>query len=175
SQRLPWLSPASAVEQPAGGRRVVGRQYDQAGESLRQGKDLVGGVGKLAPAATAGNLAALHDVRPIGEIPDQQQRRLVAPADQQRHRAGCVAGGGQQNQRAVPHHIQRLGERRQGSIPRPLHAHLPPLQARDLYVLAQVPAPFGSWPGQCSPCGGGHQYLGARELAQTADVILVQV
>src|SRR5260370_16071878 len=88
-------SPVSAVEQPLGGCRVVGGQDEQARHLLRQGENLAGGLGELAPAAHAGNPAALQDVSSVGEIPDEQQRRPGAAADQQRQRAGRVSAGGQ--------------------------------------------------------------------------------
>src|ERR1700730_17833514 len=75
-------SPVSAVEQPLGGRRVVGGQDDQAWQLLRQREHLAAGLGELAPGAHAGNPAALQDVSSVGEIPDEQQRRPGAAANQ---------------------------------------------------------------------------------------------
>jgi hypothetical protein len=45
--------PVSAIQQPLGGRRVVGGQHDQAGLLLPQRKDLAAALGEQAPVADA--------------------------------------------------------------------------------------------------------------------------
>ena len=67
-----------AVQQPLGGGRVVGGQHDQARLLPGQGEDLVRAFRESPPAADAGELAALEDVGPVGEVPGQQQRRPLA-------------------------------------------------------------------------------------------------
>src|SRR5712672_4537215 len=73
--------PVSAVQQPPGGGGVVGGQHDQAGLLLPQRKDLAAALGEQAPVADARELAALEDLRPVGEVPGQQQRRPAGAAD----------------------------------------------------------------------------------------------
>src|SRR6185312_3871121 len=86
----------STVQQPLGGGRVVGGQYDQARLLLAQGENLARALREPPSAADAGDLATLEDVGPVGEVPDEQQRRPPGPADQQRHRARRVTGSRQQ-------------------------------------------------------------------------------
>jgi hypothetical protein len=86
-----------------------------------------------------------------------------------------VAGGGQQHQRAVAHHIQRLGERRQGGIIGGLRANLVPFQSGQLNVAAQEAAQLRAGLGLFGPFGGRDQQVGAGQLGQPADVVLVQV
>src|SRR6185437_11560814 len=60
----------STVQQPLGGGRVVGGQHNQARLLPGQGEDLVRAFREPSPAADAGELAALEDVGPVGEVPD---------------------------------------------------------------------------------------------------------
>src|SRR6516165_6232109 len=80
---VPSWPAVSAVQQPPGGCRVVGGQHHKARQLLLEREDLAGGLGELMPLADAGELAALEEFRPVGEVPGQQQRRPGAPADQQ--------------------------------------------------------------------------------------------
>ena len=73
----------SAAQQPLGGCRVVSGQHHQAWQLLLEREDLAGGLGELVPLADAGELAALEEFRPVGEVPGEQQRRPGATADQQ--------------------------------------------------------------------------------------------
>src|SRR6516164_7256885 len=83
SGMFPSWPVVSAVQQPLGGCRVVGGQHHQARQLLFEGEDLPGGLGELAPGTDAGELAALQELRAVGEVPGQQQRRPGAAADQQ--------------------------------------------------------------------------------------------
>ena len=65
---------AGAVEQTLGRGRVVGRQDDEAGHSLLEGQNLIGGPGELAPVTDTGKLAPFQQLRAVAEIADQQQR-----------------------------------------------------------------------------------------------------
>jgi hypothetical protein len=62
----------------------VGRQDDQIRHLLFEREDLAGGNGEIMPAAYPGDLAALKDVGPIGEISGQKQRRFRSSPDEQR-------------------------------------------------------------------------------------------
>ena len=78
-----------------------------------------------------------------------------------------MAGGGQQHQRAVAHHIQRLGKGRQGGIIGGLRADLVPFQSGQLDVAAQEAAQLQ--PGRIEDhdrvrCGGHDS--GDPEIAQ---------
>ena len=86
-----------------------------------------------------------------------------------------MTGSGQKHQRPVTHHIQRFGERRQRRIAGRLQAGLEPVQAGQLDVAAREPAQLRAGLVQLCPFGGRHQQLGAGQLAQPADVVLVQV
>jgi hypothetical protein len=70
-----------ALEQPPGCRRVVGGQHDQARVPPGQAEDLVRAGGELPPAADTGERAAAHELGAVGQVPSQQQRRSVDPAD----------------------------------------------------------------------------------------------
>ena len=99
----------------------------------------------------------------------------MGAADQQRYRPGRVAGGGQQRQRPVAHHVQRFAERRQTGILGGLHGDLAPVQAGQLDVAAHKAAQLRAGLGQLGTFGGGHQQVGAGQLGQSADVVLVEV
>src|SRR5512133_203094 len=75
--------PALATQQPLGGCWVVGGQHDQARLLLLQREDLAGALGEQMPVSDARELAAPEDIRPVGEVPGQQQRRPGRAADQQ--------------------------------------------------------------------------------------------
>ena len=86
-----------------------------------------------------------------------------------------MTGGGQQHQRPVAHHVQRLGEWRQAGIGRGLRADPVPFQPRELDVVTQEATQLRARPGQLGPFGGRYKQFRIRQVRQPADVVLVQV
>jgi len=55
----------------------VGGQYYEARLLLGQSENPARALGEPPPVAHTGNPALLEDLRPVGEVPDQEQRRPV--------------------------------------------------------------------------------------------------
>jgi len=86
-----------------------------------------------------------------------------------------VARRREQEERAVPHHVQRLREGAHGRIARRLERDLMPPQAGDLDVLAEEAAWLGGELRQLSPFGLRDQEVRAAQLAEPTHVVLVQM
>jgi hypothetical protein len=74
-----------------------------------------------------------------------------------------------------PSSVERLGERCQGRVGGGFEADLAPPQPRDHDVCAEEAARLRGEPGEFLPFGRADQQLGVGQLADAADVVLVQV
>jgi hypothetical protein len=112
------------------------------------------GALQLAFAADAADDAAVERVDVVGQVADEQQRRGVGAAYEQRHRPGGVPGRRQQHQRAVAEDVVAGGERSQPGVAQCREVDRGPPQAGQVDVLTQEPAGFGERPLQRPPLVG---------------------
>jgi hypothetical protein len=153
----------------------MGGQDHQARITLPHGVDHGSGLPQAVPAADPGDVADLQQVSVVGQVADHHQRRPAWPAHQQRHGAGRVPGGGQQDQAAVTEQVVTCLEGSKIRVAGQFRLNPLPAQAGQVNVPAHQPAHLRQRAGQRVPLGLADHDVGVAQLGQAADVVLVEM